>query len=120
MAKRQTKKPPAAKSASAPRKATSTVYDVHTNANDNGFGYYNVTVLRMPQKRLHNGRLWLRVADVSDARWKKGFSKVARDELRAQITLNVTNALHWNPLPQGERLPWSRIRLVRIDPPPHP
>ena len=114
MATRQTKKP-APKRAPA-KKPKSTVYDVHVNANDNGFGYYHVTVLRMPDKRLHNGRLWLKIIDVKDARARKGGE--FREMLREQITLNITNALHWNPLPQGERLPWSRIKLVRVDPPP--
>jgi len=109
MAPRPSKKP----AATAPKQ---TVYDVHVTANDNGFGYYHVVVLRMPEKRLHNGHLWLRIEDVKLAKSRKQIP--FRDSTREEIMLNITNALHWNPMPQGRRLPWSRIKLVRVDPPP--
>lgn len=92
-----------------------TVRGVHLNANNHGFGFYNATVVRHPQLKLHNTRLWLPRDMVRLARrGPVDDRKAARDA----ILLNVTNALHWNPLPQGTELRWNQLRLTLLDPPP--
>jgi hypothetical protein len=93
-----------------------TVYGVHQKAETEGFGFYNVTVLRHPRMTLHNGRLWLRVSDVHNAN-QPG---VRREMYRRRVLLNVTNALHWNPWPSGRPLDWDDVTLIRLRPPPSP
>lgn len=102
-----------------------TVWGVHLNAVANGFDYYNVTVLRRPQLRLRNTRVWLVVEDVNLAEqrfskhWKEARVKLWK-AAQDRITLNVTNTFHWNPLPQGVELRWNDIVLTRLDPPDNP
>ena len=115
MATRQTKK--AKPAAAQPKKLTP--YEVHMIALRNGYAFYTATVT-FKDGLVRNTRLWLRPKDVKDARGGTGFSKEFRDMVRQDIILHVTNTLHQNAMPQGEALPWSRIRLTCQAPPAKP
>ena len=93
-----------------------TVLGVHLHANEQGLGFYSATVVRLPQQKLHNTRLWLPRDLVRIARQRRASPE--RVVAREAIVLNVTNTLHWNPLPQGTALRWRQLRLTLLDPPP--
>lgn len=81
----------------------------HRFARLHGFEFYNATVVR--GARLSNTRLWLPSNSITNAQLP------TPDVLtRLWILLNVTNTLHWNPLPDLDALNFdTQLVLTPLD-----